>query len=55
MLRKKWHRRAVAFALIVLGGTLMFFAPEVWVGVLMMVLGVAVEMIGITLDHKSSE
>jgi fatty-acid desaturase len=55
MLKKRWHRRVVAFGLIILGGALMFLAPEVWAGVLMMILGVAVEMIGITLDHKRAD
>lgn len=55
MLKKKSHRRIVAFGLIILGAVLMFLAPEVLVGVVMMIAGVLVEMIGITLEHRQTD
>jgi drug/metabolite transporter (DMT)-like permease len=55
MLKKKPHRRILAFSLIVLGAVLMFLAPEVVVGVVMMIVGVLVEMIGITLEHRQTD
>jgi drug/metabolite transporter (DMT)-like permease len=55
MLKKKSHRRILAFSLIVLGAVLMFLAPEVVVGVVMMIAGVLVEMIGITLEHRRTD
>lgn len=52
MLRNPRFRRPVALLLVVLGGLLMFLAAEVWVGVGLLILGVAVEMIGIRLEHS---
>jgi hypothetical protein len=39
--------------LVVLGGVLMALAPEIWAGLLVLALGVAVEMAGIALEHKA--
>jgi drug/metabolite transporter (DMT)-like permease len=46
------RRRTIAIGLVVLGGILMFLAPEVWAGLILLVLGVLVEAIGITLEKK---
>ena len=53
MLRKRRSRRVVAMFLVILGGVLIFLAPEVWMGVLLLVLGVVIELAGIALEHKS--
>lgn len=52
MLRKRRSRRVVATFLVVLGGLLMYLAPEMWSGVLLLVLGVVVELAGIALERK---
>lgn len=51
MLKNPRARRSLAVFLIVLGGVLMFLAPGIWAGVVMLALGVAVELAGITLEH----
>jgi len=38
--------------MVLLGIILMIFAPEIWLGALLFVLGVALELVGITLEHK---
>lgn len=46
-------RRPLAIFLVVLGGVLMFLAAEVWTGLLVLIVGVAVELVGIGLEHRS--
>jgi drug/metabolite transporter (DMT)-like permease len=47
------RRRISAIALVVLGGALIFLAPEQTViGVVLMILGVVIETVGITLEHR---
>jgi hypothetical protein len=46
-------RRATAVSMMILGAILMFLAPKVWWGVLLFVLGAAVELIGIALERRS--
>ncbi|HEX7970971.1 MAG TPA: hypothetical protein VF501_01940 [Thiobacillus sp.] len=53
MLRKRRSRRILAIGLVVLGGVLMFLAPEIWAGLAVLVLGVLVELAGIALEHKT--
>lgn len=53
MLRKRRPRRVLAMLLVVLGGVLMYLAPEVWFGVVLLVLGVVVEAVGIALEHRA--
>lgn len=55
MLKNPRARRPLAIFLVVLGGVLMFLAPEVWAGVALLVLGVAVELAGITLEHRDGK
>ena len=55
MLKKPALRRAVAVLLLALGALLLFLAPETWVGILLLVLGVSVELIGMALKHRSEE
>ncbi len=54
MIRSPHTRRTIALSLIVLGGLLMFFAPETeeWAGLAVLALGVIIEIIGITLEHR---
>ena len=53
MLKNKRPRRLLATFLIVLGGVLIFLAPEIWAGVLVMAVGVAVEATGIALERQA--
>lgn len=52
MLNKAAVRRPVALLLVVLGALAMFFAPGTWAGLTLLVLGIALEMIGIALRHR---
>jgi hypothetical protein len=38
--------------LVLLGGTLMFLAPEIWAGLALLVLGVVIELAGIALERR---
>jgi hypothetical protein len=53
MLRKRRSRRVAATFLVVLGGVLMYLAPEMWTGLVLLVLGVIVELAGIALERKA--
>jgi accessory gene regulator protein AgrB len=53
MLRKRRSRRVLAMFLVVLGGVLMYLAPEMKAGLVLLVLGVAVELAGIALERKA--
>jgi uncharacterized membrane protein HdeD (DUF308 family) len=53
MLKNRRTRRITAGVLLVLGGLLMLLAPEMWIGVLVLVLGVALEVAGIALERRS--
>jgi hypothetical protein len=53
MLIKQRSRRVLAMFLVVLGGVLMFLAPEIWAGLAVLVLGVVIELAGIVLEHKA--
>jgi apolipoprotein N-acyltransferase len=53
MLRKRRSRRVLALILVVLGGVIMYLAPEMWAGLAVLVLGVLVELAGIALEHKT--
>jgi hypothetical protein len=52
VLRNRRSRRVLALFLVVLGGVLMYLAPEVWGGLAVLVLGVVVELAGIALERK---
>ena len=54
MLRKTAIRRPLALLLVVLGAALMFLAPETWVGLALLVVGVLLELIGIALRHRDA-
>ena len=53
MLRNRRLRRVLALFLVVLGGVMMFLAPEVWGGLAVLALGVAIELVGIALERKA--
>ena len=52
MLRKRRSRRTLAMILVILGGVLMAMAPEIWAGLVVLVLGVALELAGIALERQ---
>jgi len=53
MLKKRRSRRVLAIVLVVVGGVLMALAPEMWIGLLLLALGVVIELAGIALERKS--
>jgi hypothetical protein len=55
MIRNRTMRRSLAVALMVLGGLLMLLAPPVWVGAIPLALGVILEVIGMSIEHRSGE
>ena len=46
------RRRVFALILVVAGGLLMWLAPELWPGIVLLVLGAAIEAAGIALERK---
>jgi hypothetical protein len=48
-------RRPLGAALVVAGGLLMWLSPEVLLGALMFAAGIALEGIGIWLEHGGSQ
>ncbi|HEU0188962.1 MAG TPA: hypothetical protein VFQ97_03105 [Gallionella sp.] len=54
MIKKLRTRRASATIMVILGATLMLIAPEIWAGLLLLILGIALELIGIALSHKAN-
>ncbi|MDZ7594866.1 MAG: hypothetical protein U0932_09470 [Thiobacillus sp.] len=52
MLRYRRSRRALALFLVVLGGVMMFLAPEVWGGLAVLALGVVIELVGILVTSR---
>jgi uncharacterized membrane protein HdeD (DUF308 family) len=53
MLKRPW-RRAIAIALIVLGGLAMLLSPSVEIGAIAFALGVVVELAGLAIEHRQS-
>lgn len=52
MLRRR-TKRFLSISLMILGGILMFFAPEnIWIGALLFILGIGVELAGLVLGHS---
>lgn len=54
MIKNLHTRRASATIMVILGATLMLIAPEIWAGLLLLILGIALELVGITLAHKAN-
>ncbi len=46
-------RRIMAIALVILGGLLLFLAPETREGLVLVALGVMIEIVGITLERRA--
>ena len=47
MIKNPRTRRSISLALIVVGGVLIFLAPDdIWVGVLLLGFGVSLELLG---------
>jgi hypothetical protein len=38
--------------MVILGAALMTLTPKTWPGVLLLILGIAIELFGIALEHK---
>lgn len=55
MIKNLRIRRTSAAIMVVLGAVLMLIAPEIWSGLLLLILGVALELAGIALGHKVSK
>jgi hypothetical protein len=53
MINNPRTRRATAVIMMLLGAILMFLAPKVWWGVLLLALGIALELVGIALERRS--
>jgi hypothetical protein len=53
MSSKRRSRRVLAIFLVLLGGVLLFLAPEMWAGLLVLALGVLIELAGIALERKA--
>jgi uncharacterized membrane protein YccC len=53
MIKNPRIRRTIAVIMVVLGGVLMFLAPEIWQGALLLAAGVALELFGIALKHNT--
>jgi len=55
MIKNIRTRRASATVMVVLGAILMLLAPEIWAGLLLLILGVVLELAGIALAHKANK
>jgi uncharacterized membrane protein YccC len=53
LIKHKGLRRALGAVLVVVGGVLMWLAPEVWPGVVLLGAGIALEIAGIALEHRN--
>ena len=46
-------KRLLSVVLLILGGMLMFFAPEnIWIGAVLFALGLGLEIAGLVLGHR---
>lgn len=54
MLKRTLHRRTLGITLIVIGALLMWLAPEIWSGVIMIFIAIALEILGISLERKAN-
>lgn len=53
MVKNRRSRRVLALFMVILGGVLIFLAPEMWLGLVLLALGVGVELAGIALERKA--
>ncbi len=52
LIKNKRVRRGIGLVLVVAGGLLMWFAPEVGAGVFLLAAGVLLEIVGIALEQR---
>jgi membrane-bound ClpP family serine protease len=52
MLRKQSNRRFWSVLFILVGAILIFLATEAFIGMILVLLGVVIELLGITIKHK---
>lgn len=52
MFKRTRHRRILGAVLIALGGLLMWLAPEILAGVIVILIAIALEILGIALEHR---
>ncbi|WP_177194546.1 hypothetical protein [Nitrosospira briensis] len=53
MIRNPRTRRFLSVVLLMLGGILMFFAPEnIWIGAVLFAIGLGLEIAGLVLGHR---
>ncbi len=53
MIKNPRSKRILSISLLVLGGVLIFLAPEnAWIGAVLLVLGLGVEIAGLVLGHR---
>jgi hypothetical protein len=53
LIKHKRLRRALGAVLVFVGGVLMWLAPEVWSGAVLLAAGIALEIAGIALEHRN--
>lgn len=53
MLMKRRSRRVLSMFLVILGGVLMYLAPEMLAGLALLALGIVVELVGIALERRA--
>ena len=53
MIKNPRNRRVSAVIMVLLGAALMILTPETWPGALFLILGIALELFGIALEHKA--
>ncbi len=53
MIKNPRSKRILSISLLVLGGVLIFLAPEnAWIGTILLVLGLGVEIAGLVIGHR---
>jgi hypothetical protein len=56
MFKPPHRRRALSVSLVVLGGVLIFLAPDnVWIGAVLAIAGIVIELIAVKLAHSNDE
>jgi hypothetical protein len=54
MLNNPRTKRILSVSLLILGGVLIFLAPEdIWIGVVLFAIGLGIEVAGVVLGHRS--
>ena len=53
LIKYRGLRRALGALLVGVGALLMWLAPEVWSGVMLLAAGIALEIAGIALEHRA--